>query len=191
MSISANRLGITDVQLYLLSTMEAPGELRQAALRALGADEGTMGERAALVADLLRPQPGMADRLKAVLADARADAAAADEAVDPTEGGAELVRYALPAWPGLLFEVAYDPSGFALSRAGFVRSGPAGDRRAGVASAPTPWSFLKSDLSAGFEQVEEIDVWGHYETWAATEARTGRRLYLRFGWALLQEIGPM
>lgn len=170
--------GIVDFQLYLLQTMDAPQDLLHGALDLLGADTAAMADRAARVSPLLRPRPGMAQELKAFLAGARAS---------DVIGDADSARYSFPVWPELQFLVKYDPSGFALARAGFVRMRQdSGAPR----SVPTPWEFVKTDLETGFDDITEVDAWGHYETCTATDVTTRKRCFLRFGWALLQESAP-
>ncbi|KDN82421.1 hypothetical protein [Kitasatospora cheerisanensis] len=180
--MSAEVPGIIDFQLYLLNTMDAPRELLHGALTVLRVDAATVDGRAEHASQLLRPRPGLAQELRAVLATAGTPGSAASGA----DGSAGPAYYSFAAWPELRFQVEFDPSGFALARAGFVRA------RAGSAPAEVaPWKFLTADLETGFDEVEEVDVWGHYETYTATDAATGERCFLRFGWGLLQEVGPV
>lgn len=175
-SALGGRCGVDDFQLYLLKTMDPPDQLLAAALDRLRYSRGEMRERYEKISRMTKLISGCVGELKDVLADALVDKA--------PEGQGEKRRYSLPLWPKYYFGIIFSNQDEFIKQAAFERRLPALD----LVDPVGVWDFLVTDLADMFGNIEEIDVWGHYETFLADNLRDGRKYFLRFGWGLLQEI---
>jgi hypothetical protein len=162
--------GINEFQLYLLKTMDPPSLLLSAGLRRIDCTAADM-ERAYELVDPLTKLAGgkQGKNFKMILRDALVSA----------EPDGLKMLYRLP----LLFKVSLDDSGSFLMKAEFVRNSEAGSE-----IPLAPWAFLESDLHLKFNQVQLLDIWGHYATYSARAISGGGRYEFRFSWGLLQEV---
>ncbi|MCD0450027.1 hypothetical protein LO762_12605 [Actinocorallia sp. API 0066] len=165
-----------DFQLYLLKTMDPPTPLLDSSLGVLGSDRGGMKVSYGSVSELMKPISGSPHSLKAMLRDSLVS--------EDGSGGNIVSGYRLSLWPEFVFWLAIDSSGLFIEKAGFGRAS-GGPRTGGPIE---PWGFVIGDLDNEFSGVEFIDEWGHYSTCHAWHGESGKRLFLRFAWGLLQEV---
>ncbi|MEV4283402.1 hypothetical protein [Actinoplanes xinjiangensis] len=175
--MSINGIGVTDFELYLLKTMSPVESLLAGALNDLNRTSDDMIACFEAISPLVRVRPGSAESLKLILSDAFLG--------EGLHGaGPGTFSYRLPLWPELAFQVTPAGSGLYIGEAKFSRT-----EISKMKPEPTVWNFLESDVNEAFDQVREVDMWGHYASYLAQDRIAGERYFLRFAWGLLQEIG--
>ncbi|MFE7530570.1 hypothetical protein ACFU7Y_33370 [Kitasatospora sp. NPDC057542] len=178
----SNGLGVPEFQRYLLKVMEPPAALLEDAVGRIEPGGDMTRDVTDQISEMLRLGLGRAAEVREILADVRLSRASL-----AATGDSIVERYCLPIWPDLEFEIEFDSSGRHLARAEFFRA-PDSPLPSGL---PRPWNFVKSELFGGYDDVREIDGWGHYETYSALIRGSGKRYFFRFAWGLLQEIEAM
>ncbi|MFE4977974.1 hypothetical protein ACFRAR_38525 [Kitasatospora sp. NPDC056651] len=178
----SNSLGVPEFQRYLLKVMEPPTALLEAAVGRIESNGGMTRDVTEQISEMLRLGLGRAAEVRELVAGVRLPCSGR-----AVIGDSVAERYSLPLWPDFEFEMNFDSSGRHLVRAEFFRSsGP--PLPLGI---PSPWNFVKSELFEDYDDVRDIDGWGHYETYSALSTESGGRYFFRFSWGLLQEIEEM
>ncbi|MDX6741326.1 hypothetical protein [Actinocorallia sp. A-T 12471] len=179
-------LGVVEFQLYLLKTMMPPAAALVALLERFQKSEIDLNRASERVSKLLRPrfrEPGPAPAMSEDVARMLEGAAV----LSPAEYSGDGQWYRFPVWPEFVFHMTFEDSLGFLNVAEFRwwPSARDGNRN------PEVWHFLESDLKTHFDEIKEIDVWGHYRSYTGRSLTDGHEYFLRFGYALLQEITHM
>jgi hypothetical protein len=172
-------LKVRDYQLYLLKTMNPPGSLLEEALEALDSTRDEMLAAYEAVSPMVRLRPGSPERIKSILADSILDE-------KPDGADRQTSVYGLSLWPRFVFCVKPEETGLFIERAWFARFHDVRSE-----NFPALWNFLESDLIDAFDDVHDIDGWGHYSSYTAQNKVDGQQYFLRFAWGLLQEMEEM
>ncbi|MFJ3876471.1 hypothetical protein ACIPW5_03310 [Streptomyces sp. NPDC090077] len=175
--MSQGDLGPAEYQLYLLETMRPLPEALDAALRGVGCSQERMEQDAERIRSVIQMPAGSAGRTRDILRDVRTH----------QEQNGLVERYKFPLWPDCELEVEYHPAWDFFMRLWFVRA-PGSESPTGQ---PTPWTWLKDEVLAQYEDVKELTLWLPYETYDVLNPKDGKRYFLRFGWHVLQEIEEM
>ncbi|MEW1639110.1 hypothetical protein AB0469_34280 [Streptomyces sp. NPDC093801] len=175
--MNQNELGPAEYQLHLLETMRPPPEALDTALRELGCSHEQTDQASERVGAAIQVPAGSAGRTRDILRGVRTH----------QDQGGLVERYKFPLWPDYEFEVEYHSSWDFFMRLAFVRA-PGSVTPAGQ---PTPWTWLKDEVLAQYEDVKELTLWLPYETYDVLNPQDGKRYFLRFGWHVLQEIEEM
>ncbi|MFF4645964.1 hypothetical protein [Streptomyces sp. NPDC001389] len=175
--MTPNDLNSTEYQLYLLKTMDPQPETLERALTDTGFSIDEMEQNAERVKSTILMPSGSAGRTRGILSDVRTH----------QERDGLVERYKFPLWPDYEFEVEYHSAWDFFMRLWFLRA-PGSDSPTGQ---PTPWTWLKDEVLAQYEDVKELMLWLPYETYDALNPQDGKRYFLRFGWHVLQEIEEM
>ncbi|GAA0272401.1 hypothetical protein GCM10010302_07510 [Streptomyces polychromogenes] len=175
--MTQNDLGSAEYQLHLLETMRPLPETLDRVLEVIGCSREQMEQGSERIRSATEMPAGSAGLTREILRDVRTH--------QEQEGLVE--RYAFPLWPDYEFEVEYHPAGDFFMRLWFVRA-PGSESPTGQ---PTPWTWLKDEVLAQYEDVKELMLWLPYETYDVLNPQDGKRYFLRFGWHVLQEIDEM
>ncbi|MFD8141745.1 hypothetical protein [Streptomyces sp. NPDC059708] len=175
--MTQNGLSPAEYQLYLLETMDPPPEVLNRILGEIGCSQERMEQESERVRSAIRMPAGAAGRTRDILKDVRTH----------QEQDGLVERYSFPLWPDYEFEVEYHWAWEFFMRHAFVRA----PESASPTGQPTPWTWLKDEALAQYEDVKELTLWLPYETYDVLNPKDGKRYFLRFGWHVLQEIDEM
>ncbi|MEU8435455.1 hypothetical protein AB0F18_21565 [Streptomyces sp. NPDC029216] len=170
-------LDSTEYQLYLLKTMDPQPEILDRALTEIGFSKDQMEQEWERVKSVILMPSGSAGRTRDILRDVRTH----------QEQDGLVERYKFPLWPDYELEIEYHSAGDFFMRLWFVRA--PGSRP--PVGQPTPWTWLKDEVLAQYQDVKELTLWLPYETYDVLNPQDGKRYFLRFGWHVLQEIEEM
>ncbi|GAA0324671.1 hypothetical protein GCM10010302_74760 [Streptomyces polychromogenes] len=170
-------MGRAEYQLYLLETMRPLPETLDRILREIECSQEQMEQETERIRSEIHMPAGSAGRTRDILRGIRTH----------QEQGGLVERYKFPLWPEYELEVEYHPAGDFFMRLWFVRA-PGSEPPTGQ---PTPWTWLKDEALAQYEDVKELTLWLPYETYDVLNPKDGKRYFLRFGWYVLQEIDEM
>ncbi|MGA6205484.1 hypothetical protein ACPESR_12075 [Nocardia testacea] len=171
--MNSDKLAVNDFQLYLLKTMQPPRPILDSALSRLNSTTEHMLASADSISKSIMPgKGGSAHALRPILHEALINEARGPES--------EILLYRLPLWEEFAFRLELDNLPF-MKRVEFVDL-------TGAEEGIAPWKFLEIHTSERFDEVREIDSWGTYNSYTVRDRQTGRRVFLRFSWGLLQEV---